>query len=382
MRSTPSIEISPILLRDNTDKINELIGFIEANDLKVRKIKTEPFMMASILYEKVDGMWNIHLYNYTRHRGTAFQYIYLALASILRRERIWFKTINPISLDEINNRILTDHFSGKTQFTRQEEFRQEVLQGIYIAFEIDLLLRQKKVTGEEVIGLFHDSEYLHELAGFGSALRRNGFEIQAKEISDYFWKEKQYDFLKTIERIDECIDKNAITEKDYFYLQKTRFKALKDIDFDAKFDIFMKDHNVKFEFDLAISFAGEDREIAKEISEALKNRGYRIFYDEYEKSKMWGKDLYEYLSVIYSTKAKYCLIILSESYVKKDWTRLERKAAQSKAFQDENEYILPLRLDDAVVPGILPTTGYIDFRNEKFENIIDLLVQKINNYGD
>ena len=67
--------------------------------------------------------------------------------------------------------------------------------------------------------------------------------------------------------------------------------------------------------------------------------------------------------------------------IKKPWTRLEKKSAQSRAFEDENEYILPLRIDDSKVPGILATTGYLDYRKEPMEEIVNLLVEKINNYG-
>lgn len=338
-------------------------------------------MMTSVLYRKKDGMWDIHLYNYTRHTGNAFPYLYLAIASILRRERIWFKTINPIKLGNINERILTDHFAKEIDFDAVWNSMQQILQGIYIGFEISLLLKEKKLTTSQVLGLCYDSDQLPEHAGYCAALKHIGFHKAAKKLIDKFWKEGQHDQIKVVERIDDCLRKNSISEKDYFYLQKIYSPQMKEIDFDIKYETFMKENTSPMEYDLAMSFAGEDREIAKKIAEQLKNRGYEVFYDEFEKSKMWGKDLYEYLSNVYKTKARYCLILISENYATKAWTKLERKSAQARAFLDDNEYILPLMLEKVEIPGILPTTGYIDFNTEGLDNVVHLIAEKLNEHG-
>lgn len=133
----------------------------------------------------------------------------------------------------------------------------------------------------------------------------------------------------------------------------------------------------KKNYDIAISFAGEDRKIAQEIAEKLSELGIRVFYDNFERANLWGKDLYTHLSDVYGEKAKYCLMIVSKDYSKKHWTNLERQVAQAKAFREEHEYILPLRLDDTAIPGLLPTTGYIDIRYTNINEIVDLITQKI-----
>lgn len=136
--------------------------------------------------------------------------------------------------------------------------------------------------------------------------------------------------------------------------------------------------NIKY--DVAISFAGEDRKIAMEIATSLTSKGITVFYDEFEKANLWGKDLYEHLISIYKDNSKYCLMLLSSSYSKKLWTSHERKAAQARAFTENKEYILPLKLDSTEVPGILGTTGYIDFRDETADSISQLIVKKL--WGD
>ena len=66
-------------------------------------------------------------------------------------------------------------------------------------------------------------------------------------------------------------------------------------------------------FDVALSFAGEDREHAKQLADHLESGGYTYFYDEYEQADLWGKNLYVHLSSIYKDKARYCVVFLSKT---------------------------------------------------------------------
>lgn len=133
-----------------------------------------------------------------------------------------------------------------------------------------------------------------------------------------------------------------------------------------------------FKYDVAISFAGEDRNYAKKLAEKLKYKGIKIFYDEYEKAQLWGKDLYRHLSNIYSSEARYCVIFVSQAYAKKLWTNHELRSAQERALREiDQEYILPVRLDDTELSGLPNTIGYIDLRKSSIEEVADLILQKI-----
>jgi hypothetical protein len=46
-----------------------------------------------------------------------------------------------------------------------------------------------------------------------------------------------------------------------------------------------------FQYDVALSFAGEDRQYVSDIADRLRNNGIRVFYDLYEQATLWGKDL-------------------------------------------------------------------------------------------
>lgn len=132
-----------------------------------------------------------------------------------------------------------------------------------------------------------------------------------------------------------------------------------------------------YDYDVTLSFAGEDRDDAEELARLLKNNQYRVFYDKYELSKLWGENLYDYLSDIYKNKSNYCIIFVSKHYAQKAWANHERQSAQSRAFTDSGTYILPIILDDTEIPGILPTIGYLDRRTMTIKEIFKVLVEKL-----
>ncbi|MES2469592.1 MAG: TIR domain-containing protein [Verrucomicrobiota bacterium] len=130
-------------------------------------------------------------------------------------------------------------------------------------------------------------------------------------------------------------------------------------------------------YDVALSFAGEDRDYVEEVAGCLKHAGIKVFYDDYERAGLWGKNLYTHLSKIYKDDSRYVVIFISKYYANKVWTNHERESAQAKAFTEKAEYILPARLDDTEIPGILPTTGYIDLRTLNPAEFSALIVKKL-----
>ena len=104
--------------------------------------------------------------------------------------------------------------------------------------------------------------------------------------------------------------------------------------------------NKSYQYDVTVSFAGEDRQTVEQLVKMLDSQGVRVFYDAWEQAGIWGKDLYQHLDEIYRFAARFCIIFVSNHYVKKAWTKHELKSAQARAFQENSEYILPVLLDD------------------------------------
>ena len=132
-----------------------------------------------------------------------------------------------------------------------------------------------------------------------------------------------------------------------------------------------------FEYDVAISFAGEQRSEAEAIARCLQKSGARVFYDGYEQADLWGKNLYEHLDDVYQNKARYCLLLISSAYAEKVWTNHERRSAQARALLQKTEYILPVRFDGTEIPGLPPTVGYLRFQDRGVAGICVLLLQKL-----
>ena len=131
------------------------------------------------------------------------------------------------------------------------------------------------------------------------------------------------------------------------------------------------------EYDVALSFAGEDRKHAKELADLLNTSNYSCFYDGNELPNLWGKNLYDYLSSVYKDRARYCVMFLSKHYEQRLWTNHERQHALARAFKENREYILPVRLDDTEIPGIPPTIGYLDLREISIEKVYEVLDKKL-----
>ena len=132
-----------------------------------------------------------------------------------------------------------------------------------------------------------------------------------------------------------------------------------------------------FEYDVALSFAAEDRSSAEELGSLLASNHIRVFYDPYQPDDPWGKDVVDHLVNLYARKARVGVVFISQSYPLRKWTEQERKSARERAFRDPVEYILLLRLDDTQVPGMMETKSTRDLRQESMESIVRFLEEKL-----
>ncbi|MFB9474926.1 toll/interleukin-1 receptor domain-containing protein [Nonomuraea salmonea] len=132
-----------------------------------------------------------------------------------------------------------------------------------------------------------------------------------------------------------------------------------------------------YAYDVCLSYAGEQRAYVELVAAGLRRAGVRVFFDAYEQATLWGKDLYEHLSHIYQEAAQYCVLFASAEYAAKVWTSHERRNAQARALNANEEYILPARFDDTKIPGLSPTVAYIDLRGIAPEDLVGLILEKL-----
>jgi lambda repressor-like predicted transcriptional regulator len=130
-------------------------------------------------------------------------------------------------------------------------------------------------------------------------------------------------------------------------------------------------------YDVALSFAGEDREYVEQVATGLKDAGVSVFYDMFERADLGGKNLVDHLARVYPKRSRYVAMFISKHYVEKAWTTHERQHAQARALVAKEEYILPARFDDTEVPGMTATVGHIDLRRTSPAELVALIRAKL-----
>ena len=133
----------------------------------------------------------------------------------------------------------------------------------------------------------------------------------------------------------------------------------------------------KFKYDVGLSFAGEQRDYVKKVADVLNEREFRVFFDDYERTELWGKDLFVHLSKVYQEMCRYCVMFISQDYAKKVWTNHERQNAQARAVSENVEYILPVRFDDTAIDGLPHTIHYIDQDDMSPSDLAGIIIEKV-----
>lgn len=133
---------------------------------------------------------------------------------------------------------------------------------------------------------------------------------------------------------------------------------------------------LRYDFDVALSYAGEDRNVAKRLARALQRGGFGVFFDKDSKAVIWGKRA-EYFEHVYGPGSRYVIPLLSEHYRNKEWCQFELDVACKEAKRRRDEFLLPVRLDGTRQPGIFPDCFYADLREDSIPTLVNMLKQKV-----
>ena len=130
-------------------------------------------------------------------------------------------------------------------------------------------------------------------------------------------------------------------------------------------------------YDVALSFAGEDRAYVDAVAHDLRSRGVAVFYDVFEKGSLWGANLLDHLEAVYSRESRFVVLFISVHYAAKAWPNHERQSALAGAFNRRDRSLLPTRFDDTEIPGLPSTVGYLDLRDMPPAELAQLIVEKL-----
>ena len=130
-------------------------------------------------------------------------------------------------------------------------------------------------------------------------------------------------------------------------------------------------------YEVALSFAGEQRLYVEEVARTLQSRGVSVFFDKFETVQLWGKHLAEELQSVYEGRASLAVMFISADYVEKMWPRHARIAILSRAVEERGVYVLPVRFDDSEVPGLSGDLDYLRAENYSPAELAAMIAEKL-----
>jgi hypothetical protein len=136
-------------------------------------------------------------------------------------------------------------------------------------------------------------------------------------------------------------------------------------------------------YDVALSFAEENRATVELVAQQLKDQGIKIFYDGDKRIETWGKELKSYLDKVYRLQAKYCVVFVSADYERKRWTQFEIGRAQARSFfQNNKAYVLPYLLDDSEYRNQFLDVGCLTYRTHDEHKLAKAIKEKLDGQPD
>lgn len=153
----------------------------------------------------------------------------------------------------------------------------------------------------------------------------------------------------------------------FYYIKHLNWDGLRD---DCGFNEGEKNE----EFDIAISFAGENRDLARKFSEKLEIFDVSVFFDELYEVNLLGKALTKQFTKIFNEESKFVLCLLDNNHKAKIWPTFERETFRERVAE---EAIIPVYLDDTIFLGIPEDLYGFDLKNNLTEDDIDNAVIKL-----
>jgi hypothetical protein len=160
-------------------------------------------------------------------------------------------------------------------------------------------------------------------------------------------------------RLQVLIESKPLVARHFYYNSETKnfavedpalFYFVKHLDWDAlRRDCGFREQDNPFEFEIALSFAGENRELAKFIAESLETLDVTIFYDEMFEANFLGKAWSAQFKAIFGEKSKLVVCLLDKHHAEKIWPTFEREHFAPRV---ADESVIPIFLDDTKFVGI------------------------------
>ena len=130
--------------------------------------------------------------------------------------------------------------------------------------------------------------------------------------------------------------------------------------------------------DFALSYAGEDESVAREVSTRLQKLGFEVFFARERSHLLVGIDGESVFEKLFST-AEQVVVFISAHYKRKEWTRYEWDVIQER---DSVNRFIPVRLDDTKILGLSSNILYLPFDGANYDQIVRTCVMRLLAYEE
>jgi hypothetical protein len=173
-------------------------------------------------------------------------------------------------------------------------------------------------------------------------------------------------------RLGVLIESKPLVARHFYYNSETKnfaiedpalFYFIKHLDWNQlRQDCGFRDSEEDFEFEFALSFAGENRDLARHIAQQLEMLDVPVFFDEMFEANFLGSAWTKRFREIFGEKSKFVVCLLDSQHEKKIWPTFEREHFTPRV---ESESVIPIFLDDTKFLGIPRDIVGIHFKFDK-----------------
>jgi len=174
----------------------------------------------------------------------------------------------------------------------------------------------------------------------------------------------------------------------FYYNGETKYFAIEDpalfyflqhLDWEVlRIDCGFKEGAKDYHFDFAISFAGENRELARHLASQLEILDASVFFDENYEVNFLGKAWGEEFRRIFSEDSRLVVCLLDKNHSAKIWPTFERECFTSRVSDGD---VIPIYLDNTTFVGMPKDTVGFMFKaklgSPEWEKEADEIVYKL-----
>lgn len=170
-------------------------------------------------------------------------------------------------------------------------------------------------------------------------------------------------------RLATLIESKPLCARYFYYNQETKkfaiedpalFYYLKNLDWERlRKECGFRGDSRDFEFDFAISFAGENRDLARLVATQLELLDCSVFFDEFFEANYLGKAWRNEFKNVFKEKCRFVVCLLDKHHESKIWPTFERECFAPRV---DEAAVIPIYLDDTVFVGIPKDIVGIEFK--------------------